>query len=176
MKDILNFMKQLNTSPNYSISLCGKLEYFVGNYFVSGAGDPYETIYAIYFDNTISREECVEQTPEKLVAYVTADYKYAFVLTEIYDKFIKDTSEYGFIYIPVSDFSAKEFFIDLKNDIPAFLQKITWLNDDFLDDENIEFDFETFFKIDEGTEYINPNHFSINELVVFLKILNQKCT
>lgn len=65
MKNITRCMQQINDSPNYSCSLSAKLEYFVGNYFVSGEGVPKETIYIIYFDHTIEKEECVQQTPEK---------------------------------------------------------------------------------------------------------------
>lgn len=162
-------MKSVNDTPNYSCSLCANLEYFVGNYFVSGAGDPYETIYTIYFDHEIGRGECVRQASEKIVAYVTSDYKYAFVLERIFDKFVSDTFDYGFIYIPVTDFNQNEFFIERSEEIPDLFRKITWIDDDFLYNENTEFDFESFNKIDDGIRYLNPNHFSINELIDFLK-------
>lgn len=169
MKNIIKCMKQINDTPDYSQSLSAKLEYSVGNYFVSGEGDPEETIYIIYFDQAIDKYECVQQGPEKMVAYVTSDYKYAFVLERIFDKFVADTSEYGFLYIPVSDFSQKEFFVELSKEIPDMFKKITWIDDGFLYNENKEFDFEVFYKIDDGIKYINPNHFSINDLIFFLK-------
>lgn len=34
----------------------------------------------------------------------------------------------------------------------------------------MKFDFDAFYKIDGGVRYINPNHFSINELILFLKL------
>lgn len=169
LKNISDLMKQINNTPDDVYSLCAKLEVFVGNYFVSCEGVPGETIFTIYFDPAIDREECVQESPEKVVAYVTSDYKYAFVLEHIFDKFVKDTFEYGLHYIPVSDFSQKEFFIELTEEIPDLFRKITWINDDFLDDEHLEFDFEAFYKIDDGIRYINPNHFSINELIFFLQ-------
>lgn len=164
-------MKQKNNAPDYSCSLCAKLEYYIGNYFVAGEGNPEETIYTIYFDPTVDREKCVQQSPDKIVAYVTSDYKYAFVLERIFDKFASDTFEYGFAYIPVQDFKEKEFFIEISNDIPDLFRNITWIDDDFLDNGNIEFDYEAFYKIDDGIRYINPNHFSVNELIFFLKSL-----
>lgn len=105
----------------------------------------------------------------KIVAYVTSDYKYAFVLEKIFNKFIEDTIEYGFIYIPVKSFELNEFFIDLNNKNPEILENITFIDDDFLWDENIEFDFKAFESIDNGTKYLNPKHFSIIELINILK-------
>lgn len=169
MKNILKFIKQIPDTSDDACSLCAKSEAVIGNYFISGAGNPDETVYTIYFDPAIDRDECIQQSPEKVVAYITSDYEYAFVLERIFDQFVTDTSEYGLIYIPVQDFNQKEFFIEVSKEIPPFFGKITWIDDDFLDDETIEFDFEAFYKIDGGVRYINPNHFSINELIIFLK-------
>lgn len=140
MKDIIKFIKQTPDTPDASYSLCAQLEVFVGNYFVSGAGIPEETVYTIYFDPTIDRDKCVQKSPEKVVAYVTSDCKYAFVLEHIFDKFVADTSGYGLIYIPVQDFNQKEFFIEISKELPDFFRKITWIDDDFLDNENMKFD------------------------------------
>ena len=42
---------------------------------------------------------------------------------------------------------------------------IRWIDDVFLNDEKIEFDYEAFDIIDSGAEYINPKHFSAKELI-----------
>ena len=49
--------------------------------------------------------------------------------------------------------------------IPILFENIIWIDDDFLNDENIEFDFEAFDIIDSGEIYINPKHFSVLDLV-----------
>ncbi len=53
--------------------------------------------------------------------------------------------------------------------LPSFLSKITWISDDFLSDENIDFDFEAFEIIDSGVIYLNPNHFSVMEMITAIK-------
>lgn len=51
-------------------SVSGKLEAFVGNYFVSGEGCPGETILLIYYDPKIdSRYSAVECIKENLIAF-----------------------------------------------------------------------------------------------------------
>lgn len=52
--------------------------------------------------------------------------------------------------------------------IPEFLQDIIWINDDFMLDENIPFDFEAFELIDRKVNYLNPKHFSVSQLVYAL--------
>ncbi len=41
----------------------------------------------------------------------------------------------------------------------------TWIRDDFLYDKDIEFDYIAFEKIDNGMKYLNPDHFSVKELI-----------
>ena len=48
---------------------------------------------------------------------------------------------------------------------PDFLSDILWIRDDFLSDENIDFDYDAFEQIDSGIDYINPDHFSVNEII-----------
>ena len=80
-----------------SMSLSGKLEAIVGNYFVSGEGNPDETIYTIYYDPTIdSYYDSVELVDKNLIGYVTSDY----------DAFEKIDS--GMKYLNPDHFSVKE--------------------------------------------------------------------
>lgn len=164
-------MNRPHSAPRCSQSLSLKLECHLGTYFVSGEGNPDETIYTIYHDPTIERDACVRRIPENIVAYVTSDHQYAFVLERLLDQFIADTLEYGICYIPVSDFDRTEFRIDCGSEIPALLRKITWIDDSFLEDETIEFDFEAFYRIDSGIRYLNPSRFSVHALISFLKWL-----
>ena len=169
MKNIVECMKQLNHAPVDASGLSAQLECFVGCYFLRfDHAEP--DIQEVYFDAAIDKEEeSVDLIPENLVAYVTADGKYAFVLERVFDQFIADTAEYSFRYIPVTAFDLKEFWIDLSGEVPELFQKIAWIDDSFLYDEHIAFDFEAYFKIDDGIRYINPRCFSIHELITFLR-------
>lgn len=39
------------------------------------------------------------------------------------------------------------------------------IDDDFMKNEKIPFDFDSFALIDEGVHYLNPKHFSVSQLV-----------
>ena len=149
-----------------SISLSGKLEAIVGNYFVSGEGNPDETIYTIYYDPTIDGYyECVELEEKNVIGYVTSDYEYAFIKKSVLNVFKKDTAEYNMTLIPVEDLCEQELSINDDCDLPDFISSVTWIRDDFLYDKDIEFDYEAFEKIDSGIIYLNPDHFSVEELI-----------
>lgn len=45
------------------------------------------------------------------------------------------------------------------------LELVVWIDDDFMSDENIEFDFEAFDSIDSGEKYLNPKHFSLENSI-----------
>ncbi|MDE5931444.1 MAG: transposase, partial [Lachnospiraceae bacterium] len=47
--------------------------------------------------------------------------------------------------------------------LPPEYKNIVWINDDFMNDDRIEFDYEAFELIDSGVDYLNPGHFSIYE-------------
>ena len=49
------------------------------------------------------------------------------------------------------------------------LQNITWIDDYFMNDASIEFDFEAFEIIDSGALYLNPKHFSVEQFISVLK-------
>lgn len=154
-----------NKTTEKRISLCGKLEAMVGNYFLSGAGVPGECVETLYYDSTVGFHDCVPLVKENIVAYIVEDETVAFVRVDMLTKFRADTEEYGLVYIPVSSFDAEEFYIDRKMGIPRLLEPVVWIEDDFMNDENIEFDFEAFDIIDSGEKYLNPNHFSITKLI-----------
>lgn len=150
------------------MSLCGKLEAIIGNYLLLGVGVSENGIETLYYDSSIGFYDSVSTKKENIVAYIVENETVAFVLEGMLPKLKKDTEEYGLVYIPVKSFDAEEFYIDRKMEIPLFLKGITWVDDDFMSDENIEFDFDAFEIIDSGTKYINPNHFSIEALVNYM--------
>lgn len=131
----------------------------MGHYFVSGEGCPEAILLTVYYDGSNNPDPyAVECIDNNIVAYISADYKIAFVLSAMIDKFIADTKEYGIVYIPVNDFDREEFYIENTN-TPDFMNCITWIDDDFLNDGKIPFDYEKFEIIDSGMIYINPKHF-----------------
>ncbi|MCI7350738.1 MAG: transposase [Ruminococcus sp.] len=168
MKNFFDSMIKPVVNPNFSYSFSGKLEAIIGKYFVSGEGVPGKSIYTVYYNENTPVDECVELINENIVAYITSDYRFAFVLEEFLNKFISDTAEYALSYLPVKSFSEDEFCISPTDRLPLQFQKIIFINDDFLNDEKIEFDYELFEIIDSGAKYLNPNHFSINDLVSYL--------
>lgn len=158
-----------------TISVSGKLEAFIGNYFVSGEGCPGETVLLIYYDPKIdSYYNAVECIKENLVACMSADYEYAFVKESLLQKFRNDIKEYNTTIIPIKDFDIQECRIDETAHLPEFLSNIIWIRDDFLSDENIDFDYEAFDRIDDGIEYINPDHFSVNEMISIVRNLGKE--
>ena len=150
------------------MSLCGKLEAIIGNYLLMGVGVSDNGVETLYYDSSIGFYDSVPRKKENIVAYIVENETVAFVLEDMLPKLKKDTEEYGLVFIPVKSFDTDEFYIDREMEIPSFLKNITWIDDDFLSDENIEFDFEAFDIIDSGEKYINPSHFSITELVSVL--------
>lgn len=48
--------------------------------------------------------------------------------------------------------------------LPAF-----WIDDDFLNNEKLEFDYEKFELIDAGVKYLNPKHFSVKNFVMYCR-------
>lgn len=149
-----------------SMSLSGKLEAIVGNYFVSGEGNPDEIIYTIYYDPTIdSYYDSVELVDKNLIGYVTSDYEYAFIKKSVLEKFKRDTEEYNMTIIPVDDLDGQELSIYVECSLPDYVSAVTWIRDDFLYDKDIEFDYDAFEKIDSGMKYLNPDRFSVKELI-----------
>lgn len=147
------------------ISLCGKLEAIVGNYFLSGAGIPDNNFQILYYDATVGFYDEIRLVKPNIVAYILENEDIAFVREDMLTKFKKDTAEYELICIPVNSFEADEFYVDREMEIPDLLKDILWIDDDFMNDENKEFDLEAFEIIDSGEKYINPQHFSVSKLV-----------
>lgn len=159
---------QKTDMPN-QISLCGKLEALVGNYFLAGAGIPENAVETLYYDPFLDFMDTVSLVNENIVAYITDHERVAFVLEVMLDKFKKDTKEYDLIYIPVHAFDSEELYVDNVKELPPFLEGICWIDDDFLNNEDIPFDYEMFETIDSGVKYVNPKHFSVSKLIDVLK-------
>ena len=157
--------KEKNECPNHRMSLCGKLEAIIGNYFLSGAGIPDNDIQVLYYDSTVGLYDEIPLVKENIVAHILEKENMAFVRDGMLEKLKRDTEEYELVFIPVHSFETDELYIDVEMGIPSWLDDILWIDDDFMSDENIEFDFEAFDIIDSGEKYVNPKHFSVADLV-----------
>jgi len=162
------FIEKQKKSINQQMSLCGKLEAIIGNYFLSGAGVPANDIQVLYYDATVGFYDAIRLKKENIVAYILGDEDVVFVREDMLEKLKKDTEEYELIFIPVHSFETDELYIDEEVGIPFLLRDIVWIDDDFMSDENIKFDFDAFEIIDRGEKYVNPKHFSVADLVYAL--------
>ena len=163
MKNLNSFFND-NVPSRGNISVSGKLEAYVGNYYVRE--NFWEKLMTIYYDNAAEKfNEEIKTTDKNIIAYMTLDYKYAFVLESMIKKFCEDTKEYNITYIPAENFIDQLFYVDDLTTLPDFMKNILWIDDDFLSDEKIKFDYEAFETIDSGVVYLNPKHFSVKELV-----------
>lgn len=172
MLDLSEFFSQEPEPCKADISLSGWLEAFVEYYFVwgEGGGDINFHWLTVYYDPDIDPlYEAVEAMREKIVAYVSSDYRWSFVLSRHLEKFQKDTAGYGMVYLPVPDFERELLQCSRTDLLPQAFSDILWIDDDFMDDENIPFDFDSFSLIDDGAEYLNPKHFSVTRLIRMFK-------
>ena len=169
MIEIENLFINHNNKNKISYSLFGKLA-MSGNYFVS------EVTYgvfgglwnSIYFDNDINSEiEGINCIDKNLIGYVDKEIRWAFIIEEYIEKFKKDTLEYGLKYIAVPSLQEDILQCTHTDNLPNEFSKVLWIDDDFMYNENIPFDFDMFNIIDEGVLYLNPKHFSVN---MFVKI------
>ena len=158
-----------STNPQW-ISLCGHLEAIIGNYFLSQAGNPEAYWYAIYYDSTIDRyNECVEITDKNLIGYVYCDDRVAFVLNSFLEKFINDTVDYDIHYVGVDSLDKECIECRRYTDYCEHILPALWIDDDFLNNEKLAFDYEKFELIDAGVKYLNPKHFSVKNFVMYCR-------
>lgn len=150
----------------HQISLCGKLEAIVGHYDLAGVG--LYDIETLYYDPNVGMYDVISKSKDKIVAYFLENETVAIVRKDMLSKLKADTEEYNIQFCPVESFE-EEFLT--KEELEPYLDcvnGINWVDDDFMNDESIEFDFDAFEKIDSGEIYLNPKHFSVNQLVAVL--------
>lgn len=171
LNDYISF-KKIGKPKEANISLSGTLEFMIGKYSVSGEGNGNFSFHwlTIYYDPDIDIDiEAFELTPEKIVAYVSSDYRWGFVLDHHFRKFMKDISDYDISCVPMPSFHHEILQCSHTDLLPTIFSNITWINDDFMKDENLPFDYDSFSIIDTGVPYLNPKHFSV---VQFIQMIN----
>lgn len=158
-----------STNPQW-ISLCGHLEAVIGNYFLSQSGNPGAYWYAIYYDSSVDGyNECVEITDKNLIGYVYCDDRVAFVLNSFLERFINDTVDYDIHYVGVDSLDEECIECSRYSDYCEHILPALWIDDDFLNNEKLEFDYEKFELIDTGVKYLNPKHFSVKSFVKYCR-------
>ena len=159
-------------SPNEytaTYSLSGHLEAIVGGYCVQGECN--DKFIRVYYNPKFDIEKDYFFdfiTQENLIAYVSLEHHYALVIETISEKFKKDTETYGLSYFSFETFDTKLYYYTSGSNLPYVFKNIIWIDDSFLNDKKIKFDFKTFEYIDTGSKYLNPNRFSINQLMNYL--------
>ena len=148
------------------VSLCYKLEAIIGNYYLAGAG--LDDIETLYYDSDMEIDDSIPLSKDKIVAYFLENESIAFVRMDLLTKLKADTEEYNIKYIPVKSFEAEVLNKKLIDEYFDILRDIKWIDDGFLNDDSIEFDYEAFEIIESGIVYLNPKHFSVNQLISVL--------
>lgn len=171
MMDVSSFFLISSGTKTQKLSLCGYLEAIIGKYFLAQSGNPDAYWYAIYYDASIDGyDECVEVTDKNLMGYVYCDDRVAFVLNSFLERFINDTFDYNICYVGVDSLDEECLECRKYSDYSEHILPALWIEDDFLNNEKIPFDYEKFELIDEGVKYLNPKHFSVRNFVEYCRL------
>ena len=168
MIELGNLFAAQKEKPPVSISLFGKLEAIVGGYFLSEVTcGVFRGLWnSLYFDPSGQWErDGVKTIPENLIGYVDLKERWAFILERYREKFLGDTLEYSLSCIGVPSLDEEVLFCTCTDHLPEEFSSILWINDDFLSNERLPFDFHLFDLIEEGRPYLNPKHFSVKQLI-----------
>lgn len=152
------------------VSLFGKLEAIIGGYFLSEVTDGiFGGLWnTVYFDQNVKDGLGeVKCSSENIIGYVDREERWAIILDKNMKKFKEDTREYGMQYIGVPSLQQKVLQCSHTDNLPGEFSGILWIDDDFMNDPNIPFDHESFLMMDTGERYLNPRHFSADELIRF---------
>ncbi|SKA71067.1 hypothetical protein SAMN02745111_02152 [Eubacterium uniforme] len=159
---IINLSEKKDKSTK-RVSLCYKLEAIIGNYHLAGAG--LDDIETLYYDSDMGIDDAISLSKDKIVAYFLENESFAFVRMDLLTKLKADTEEFDIKYIPVKNFETEVLNKELLEEYFDKSRKIEWIDDDFMNDDSIEFDYEAFEIIESGIKYLNPKHFSVNQLI-----------
>ena len=78
---------------------------------------------------------------------------------------MEDTREYNMRLVPIKSFDAEILSQKSLETMMHMPQDFKWIDDDFMNDDTIAFDYDAFDLIDSGVAYLNPYHFSVNQLI-----------
>ena len=92
-----------------------------------------------------------------------------FVLNSFLERFINDTVDYDIHYVGVDSLDEECIECSRYSDYCEHILPALWIDDDFLNNEKLEFDYEKFELIDTGVKYLNPKHFSVKSFVKYCR-------
>ena len=151
-------------------SFVSHLEGSICRYALYNAGDPDALFYKVcYYPELDIEYDDFPDSTDYLIGYITSDGEYAFILESCADIFWKHIAAYNPTVIPVESLDKECLCIDTEEYIPELFSVIKWIDDDFLNDESIEFDYDAFYLIDDDIRYLNPKHFSPTAMFQYLK-------
>lgn len=131
MKVIDEFLNNKQEQGQLAISLCGKLEGIVGNYFVSQVTNGiFDGLwYSVYCDPSVDYLKEAIKRDRNLIGYVDKYIRWAFILDNRSQKFKEDTAEYGLTYIEVPSFEQEILQCHHPDDLPSEFADILWIDD-----------------------------------------------
>ena len=97
------------------------------------------------------------------------DDRVAFVLNSFLERFINDTVDYDIHYVGVDSLDEECIECSRYSDYCENILPALWIDDDFLNNEKLEFDYEKFELMDTGIKYLNPKHFSVKSFVKYCR-------
>ena len=84
----------------------------------------------------------------------------------MFHKIKQDTDGYNVLLIAFDNFESEVLTKEDIESISDYYSEQTWIEDDFMNDDTIPFNFDAFDVIDSGVKYLNPKHFSVEQLLV----------
>ena len=171
LQNLSDILRAAYTDPDDSVthSLTLRLEWQIGTYWVPREG--FTVCSEIYYREGYDAEsDDPEQliAPENIIAYLFWAQNLVLVKADCFAQFCRDTAGFGFTFYPFPSLDRAEICCDLPAPLPFPFSEVTWIDDDFMDGDGSDFDFDAYYKIDAGTQYLNPKHFSVKALVRFL--------
>lgn len=175
MRDFCKLFDRFKTkAPPEKMSLEGRLvlsnEYVMYNYCHLRYHLCFDIVFKVDREWKYAKDFETYLSDKKLAAYVSEDYKTAFVLDEFYEHFKEITKEYesNLNYISVESFD-DEFFVSDISKLPKEFEWIIWLDDEFMDNNDVPFNYEAYENIIEPKlPYLNPRRFTVLELMEYL--------
>ena len=153
-----------------------QLEGIIGGYWTVGLVDtdlyPELNLWIdIYYDEAFDSLYGTDMDivkPENKIAFLSQKYNLVLVREDYVAKMQIDLKGYGFSFASFPSLTEEICWCSNPAILPEVFQDIMLIADDFLFDENIELDFAAFAKIDDGVRYLNPVHFSVEQLINFI--------
>lgn len=167
MQTLSEIVRAAYTDPDNSVthSLSLRLEYQIGGYWVpcEGLTDISELYYSADYN-----PECGDAArltvPQNIIAYLFWKQHTVLVRAECFAKLCRDCKGFGFTFYPVPAFEQEAICCEPSEALPFPFSEITWIDDDFMNGDGSDFDFDAFYQIDAGVKYLNPKHFSVNQM------------